>query len=35
MPCLDAGAEDIVVTMKVHAKSKGPVTWEEKLEKYA
>jgi len=32
--CLTAGADEIVVTMKVHAKQDGPVTWEEKLEGY-
>jgi len=33
--CLDAGAEEVVVTLKVHAKKSGDVTWEEKLEKYS
>jgi uncharacterized protein YqgV (UPF0045/DUF77 family) len=28
--CLQAGADEIVVTMKVHAKRTGDVTWEEK-----
>lgn len=28
--CLQAGAEEVVVNMKVHAKRNGPVTWEEK-----
>ena len=28
--CLQAGAEEVVVTMKVHAKRAGAVTWEEK-----
>jgi len=28
--CLEAGAEEVVVTMKVHAKKIGPVTWGEK-----
>jgi len=28
--CLDNGADEIVVTMKVHAKRIGDVTWEEK-----
>lgn len=28
--CLAAGADEIVVTMKVHARQKGDVTWEEK-----
>lgn len=32
--CLDAGADEIVVTMKVHAKRGGDVSWDEKLEKY-
>lgn len=32
--CLDAGAESVVVTMKVHAKRSGDVSWEEKLDKY-
>ena len=33
--CLSTGADAIVVTMKVHAKRSGDVTWEEKLEKYS
>jgi uncharacterized protein YqgV (UPF0045/DUF77 family) len=28
--CFDEGAEEIVVTMKVHARKNGDVTWEEK-----
>jgi uncharacterized protein YqgV (UPF0045/DUF77 family) len=32
--CIDAGADEIVVTMKVHAKRNGDVSWDEKLEKY-
>jgi uncharacterized protein (TIGR00106 family) len=32
--CLEAGASEIVVTLKVHARKDGNVTWEEKLEKY-
>lgn len=32
--CMDAGAEEVVVTMKVHAKKNGDVTWGEKLDKY-
>ena len=28
--CLDAGADEIVVTMKIHARKNGDVTWEEK-----
>ena len=32
--CLDAGADQIVVTMKVHAKKNSDVTWERKLKKY-
>ncbi|HYG19404.1 MAG TPA: thiamine-binding protein [Ohtaekwangia sp.] len=32
--CLAAGADEIVVTMKVHARRTGDVTWEEKLAKY-
>ncbi|HTE32512.1 MAG TPA: thiamine-binding protein [Chryseolinea sp.] len=32
--CLEGGADEIVVTMKVHAKKDGDVTWEEKLSKY-
>lgn len=28
--CLDHGADDVVVTMKVHAKRDSDVTWEEK-----
>jgi len=33
--CLEAGAEEVVVTVKVHARKNGDVTWEEKLEKYS
>ena len=33
--CLDGGADEIVVTMKVHAKKDSDVTWEQKLEKYS
>lgn len=32
--CLDAGADEIVVTMKVHARRDADVSWGEKLEKY-
>jgi uncharacterized protein (TIGR00106 family) len=32
--CLAAGAEEVVVTMKVHAKRDSDVTWEDKLSKY-
>lgn len=32
--CLASGAEEVVVTMKVHAKAAADVSWEEKLEKY-
>lgn len=28
--CLDAGADEVVVTMKVHARKLHDVTWEEK-----
>jgi uncharacterized protein (TIGR00106 family) len=28
--CLQEGADEIVVTMKVHARKNGDVTWEEK-----
>lgn len=28
--CLDNGADEIVVTIKVHARRNAPVTWEEK-----
>jgi uncharacterized protein (TIGR00106 family) len=33
--CLEAGADEVVVTLKVHARRDGDVTWEEKLEKYS
>lgn len=33
--CFAAGADEVVVTLKVHAKKDGDVTWEEKLEKYS
>jgi uncharacterized protein YqgV (UPF0045/DUF77 family) len=32
--CLDAGADEIVVTLKVHARKNSPVRWQDKLEKY-
>jgi len=32
--CLDAGADEVVVTMKVHAKRDSDVTWEDKLARY-
>ncbi|MFZ5973146.1 MAG: thiamine-binding protein [Bacteroidota bacterium] len=32
--CLDAGADEVVVTMKVHAHRHKPVNWEDKLAKY-
>lgn len=32
--CLDAGATEVVVTMKVHAKKSSDVSWENKLAKY-
>ena len=32
--CLKSGADEVVVTLKVHAKRDGDVSWEEKLEKY-
>ena len=28
--CMDAGADEVVVTMKVHARKTGDVSWEEK-----
>jgi uncharacterized protein YqgV (UPF0045/DUF77 family) len=35
LACLKAGADEIVVTLKVHARRGMDVTWEEKLEKYS
>jgi uncharacterized protein YqgV (UPF0045/DUF77 family) len=32
--CLEDGADEVVVTLKVHAKRNADVTWEEKLDKY-
>lgn len=32
--CLASGADEIVVTMKVHARNNQDVSWEEKLDKY-
>ena len=32
--CFEAGADELVVTLKVHSRKNGGVTWEEKLEKY-
>jgi uncharacterized protein YqgV (UPF0045/DUF77 family) len=28
--CLEHGADEVVVTMKIHARKDGDVTWEEK-----
>lgn len=33
--CLAGGADEVVVTIKVHAKKDSDVSWEEKLEKYS
>jgi uncharacterized protein (TIGR00106 family) len=33
--CLKAGADEVVVTLKVHARRDGDVSWKEKLEKYS
>ena len=33
--CFDAGAEELVVTLKVHARKKGDISWAEKLDKYS
>ena len=33
--CLESGASEVVVTIKVHAKRDSGVTWHEKLEKYS
>ena len=33
--CLNGGADEVVVTLKVHARRDGDVSWEEKLEKYS
>ena len=32
--CLKGGADEIVVTLKVHASKSGDVTWDQKLAKY-
>jgi uncharacterized protein YqgV (UPF0045/DUF77 family) len=32
--CFDAGAQEVVVTMKIHAIKETDVTWEGKLSKY-
>jgi uncharacterized protein YqgV (UPF0045/DUF77 family) len=32
--CLNGGADEVVVTLKVHARRDGDVNWEEKLNKY-
>ena len=32
--CFDAGADEVIVTMKLHARKTSDITWEEKLEKY-
>ena len=32
---VEAPADEVVVTLKVHAKRDGDVSWEEKLEKYS
>ena len=33
--CINGGADEVVVTLKVHAKKDSDVSWEEKLEKYS
>lgn len=33
--CLDHGAGELVVTMKLHIRKHGDITWHEKLDKYA
>ena len=33
--CLNGGADEVVVTLKVHAKKDSDVSWVEKLEKYS
>lgn len=33
--CLTGGADEVVVTLKVHARRDGDVSWGEKLEKYS
>lgn len=35
LACMVNGAEEIVVTMKVHARQDGDVTWEQKLDRHA
>lgn len=32
--CLANGADEVVVTLKVHARRNGDVSWDEKLSKY-
>ncbi|MBA4058312.1 MAG: hypothetical protein C0490_26580 [Marivirga sp.] len=32
--CLANGADEVVITLKVHARKDGDVSWEEKLSKY-
>lgn len=32
--CLENGADEVVVTLKVHARKDGDVSWEAKLSKY-
>ena len=32
--CLDYGADELVVTIKLHIKKNADVSWEEKMEKY-
>jgi uncharacterized protein YqgV (UPF0045/DUF77 family) len=33
--CIDAGAEEMVVNMKIHTRKDGDITWMEKMKKYS
>ena len=33
--CLNSGANELVVNMKLHLRKDGDVTWEEKMKKYS
>jgi uncharacterized protein YqgV (UPF0045/DUF77 family) len=33
--CLDAGAKELIVNIKLHVRKDGNVSWSEKMEKYS
>lgn len=33
--CLEAGADELVVNLKIHVRKNADITWEEKMKKYS